>query len=331
MIKFKRIVVLGDGGWGTTLAILLSRKGASVTLWSAFPEYARFVDRTRRNPYYLKGVVLPRGIVVTSRPDVLMSADVIVVAVPSEYLRSVLRRTRDFVPPSCAVVSVVKGIEVTSLMRMTQVIREVWGTQRLAVLSGPTIAMEVARGIPSTAVAASHDEALRDAVQALFMTRALRVYTNADVVGVELGGSLKNIIAIACGISDGLGFGTNTKAAIVSRGLAEMGRLGAAMGARRDTFAGIAGLGDLVTTCFSGLSRNHYVGEAIGKGRTLKSVISRMKMVAEGVPTTRSVYRLAKKYDIEMPIAQEIHKVLFRNKSPRRAVGDLMTRRRKSE
>ncbi len=330
-MDFKRIVVLGDGGWGTTLAILLFKKGLSVTLWSAFPKYAKRVDRTRRNPYFLKGIVIPRGITVTADPDVLRSADVIVVAVPSEYLRRVLKRTRGYVPASCAVVSVVKGIEFGTLMRMSEVIREVWGIERLAVLSGPTIAMEVARGIPSTAVAASYDEALMADVQALFMTPVFRVYTNADVAGVELGGSLKNIIAIACGISDGLGFGTNTKAAIVSRGLAEMGRLGAAMGARRDTFAGIAGLGDLVTTCFSGLSRNHFVGEAIGKGRRLKSVVGRMKMVAEGVPTTRSVHRLAGKYGIEMPITREIHKVLFKNKSPRRAVEHLMARRRKSE
>ena len=324
-------MVLGDGGWGTTLAILLYNKGVSVTLWSAFPRYAKRVERTRRNPYYLKGVVIPRGVVVTSDPLSLRSADLVVVAVPSQYLRRVLKRLRRYVPATCAVVSVAKGIEVGTLMRMSEVIREVWGVERVAVLSGPTIAMEVARGSPSTAVVASYDEQLMVDVQALFMSPAFRVYTNPDVVGVELGGSLKNIIAIACGISDGLGFGTNSKAAIVSRGLAEMGRLGAALGACRDTFAGIAGLGDLVTTCFSGLSRNHYVGEQIGRGRRLKDIIGHMRMVAEGVPTTRSANRLADKHGVEMPITREIHKVLFRNKSPRRAVECLMTRRRTSE
>ncbi len=330
-MPFKHIVVLGDGGWGTTLAILLFKKGLRVTLWSAFPGYAKRMAGTRRNPYFLKGIVIPRGIAVTSDARVLRSADAIVVAVPSEHLRRVLRRTRRYAASSCAVVSVVKGIEFKTLMRMSEVIRDAWGVERLAVLSGPTIAMEVARGIPSTAVVASRRETLMSDVQALFMTPAFRVYTNPDVVGVELGGSLKNIIAIACGISDGLGFGTNTKAAIVSRGLAEMGRLGVAMGAHRDTFAGIAGLGDLVTTCFSGLSRNHFVGEAIGRGRRLKSIIGRMRMVAEGVPTARSAYCLAGRHGIEMPITREIYKVLFRNKSPRRAVEHLMTRRRKSE
>jgi len=330
-MRCEHVVVLGDGGWGTTLAILLRRKGLGVTLWSAFPAYAKRVDRTRRNPYFLKGIVLPRGIKVTSDPQVLRSADAIVVGVPSEYLRGVLKQTKRFFSPACPVVSVVKGIEFRTLMRMSQVIRDVWGPRRLAVLSGPTIAMEVARGIPSAAVAASTDPALRRVVQDLFMARTFRVYTNPDVVGVELGGSLKNIIAIACGIADGLGFGSNTKAAIVSRGLAEMRRFGKALGARSDTFSGIAGLGDLVTTCFSGLSRNHNVGEAIGKGRRLASITGSMRMVAEGVPTTRSVRRLSRRLGIEMPITDQIYQVLFRDKSPRRAVEQLMTRKRKSE
>jgi glycerol-3-phosphate dehydrogenase (NAD(P)+) len=330
-MRRERIVVLGDGGWGTTLAILLFKNGNSVSLWSAFPAYARRVQRTRRNPYFLKGIPLPRGIRVTSGLEALTSADTVVVAVPSPYLRSVLRTAKRYFSRSSRVVSVVKGIETKTLMRMSQVIRQVWGARRVAVLSGPTIAQEVARGIPSTAVAASEDGTLRTEVQGLFMTPAFRVYTNDDVTGVELGGSLKNIIAIACGISDGLGFGTNTKAAIVSRGLAEMSRLGAALGARRDTFAGLAGLGDLVTTCFSGLSRNHNVGEAIGRGRTLSSVISHMKMVAEGVPTTRSVRRLSRRSGVEMPIAEEIYRVLFKGGSPRRAVERLMKRKRKSE
>ncbi|MGE5280082.1 MAG: NAD(P)H-dependent glycerol-3-phosphate dehydrogenase, partial [Deltaproteobacteria bacterium] len=319
-MAFKRIVVLGDGGWGTTLALMLHKKGVRVTLWSAFPEYAHRMRRTRRNPFYLKGVPIPAAIDITSAPDALWGADGVVVGVPSQYLRGVLERTKRSFRQDCPVISVVKGIEFRSLLRMSQVIAHVWGARRVAVLSGPTIAFEVARGIPSTAVAASDDAALMRSVQKLFMAPAFRVYTNSDVTGVELGGSLKNIIAIACGISDGLGFGSNTKAALVSRGLAEMSRLGRAMGARPDTFAGIAGLGDLVTTCFSGLSRNHNVGAAIGRGRTLKDIMGHMRMVAEGVPTARAVWRLSRRLRVDMPITEEIYRVLFQAKSPRRAV-----------
>ena len=227
--------------------------------------------------------------------------------------------------------SVTKGMELRTLKRMSEVIHEELGNIMLAVLSGPSIAQEVAKGIPTTAVISSCDKGTRQYLQNIFMTEKFRIYTNDDVVGIELGGSFKNIIAIACGISDGLGFGTNTKAAILSRGLAEISRLGAAMGARINTFSGISGLGDLVTTCISPYSRNRFVGEQIGKGKSLRQVKAHMQMVAEGIPTTRSAYALSLKYKVEMPITKEVYAVLYKNKSPLKAVRDLMTREKKEE
>ncbi|MFA5039368.1 MAG: NAD(P)H-dependent glycerol-3-phosphate dehydrogenase [Candidatus Omnitrophota bacterium] len=329
--KIRKITVLGDGGWGTTLSILLFEKGMDVTLWSPFEDYAGYLRDHRLNPRYLKGVLLPKGLKITSSFAGLDNMDLIVAAVPSNYLRGVLEKSRAFVSPRLPVVSVVKGIEEKTLLRMTQVIRRVWKSERLAVLSGPTIAAEVVRHVPTAAVVSSDDRALMEKVQDVFMSGSFRVYTNADVVGVELGGSLKNIIAIACGISDGLGFGTNAKAAIVSRGLAEMSRLGAAMGARRDTFAGISGLGDLVTTCFNPLSRNHSVGERIGKGERVAKILSSMKMVAEGVLTSRSALGLSKKYKVSMPITHAICEVLFHKASPKAAVRNLMERKKRAE
>ncbi|HAJ56165.1 MAG TPA: glycerol-3-phosphate dehydrogenase [Candidatus Omnitrophica bacterium] len=328
---FKNISVLGDGGWGTTLAILLHRKGCKVTLWSAFEDYARLLDKMRTNPNYLKGVKIPVGIKITSDLKQALKADLVVVAAPSQYLRSVLLKGKPCYDKNIPVVSVVKGIDNISLSRMSEIIKDVWKTRHICVLSGPTIAQEVARGIPTTAVASSKYRPLMLAVQDLFMTPYFRIYSNPDIAGVELGGSLKNIIAIACGISDGLGFGTNAKAAIVSRGLAEMSRLGRVMGASKETFSGISGLGDLVTTCFNPLSRNHFVGYKIARGMSLKQVAGHMKMVAEGVPTARSAYRLARKYRVDTPLMDEIYRVLFKNKSPLSAVGHLMMREKKSE
>lgn len=327
------IAILGDGGWGTTLAILLSKKGARVTLWSAFPEYAAYLKKRRVNRKFLPGIRIPSDIDITGDlRQALEDRELVVLAVPSQYMRSVLRKVRHFgYPRGADYLSVTKGIEVGTLKRMSLVVREELGNVRLAVLSGPTIAHEVARGVPTTAVIASARKEVRGRLQELFMTERFRVYTNSDVVGVELGGSLKNVIAIACGISDGLGFGTNTKAALLSRGLAEMSRLGEAMGARPATFSGISGLGDLVTTCFSPYSRNRFVGEEIGKGRTLAQVRKKMQMVAEGVPTAQSAYLLSRAYGVDMPIAREVYCVLYQHKSPARAVRDLMTREKKEE
>jgi glycerol-3-phosphate dehydrogenase (NAD(P)+) len=230
-----------------------------------------------------------------------------------------------------AVVSVTKGLETSTLKRMSEVLEELLGAPPLAVLSGPTIALEVANGVPTTIVASSKDPALAKCVQDIFMTDRFRVYTNGDVTGVELGGALKNIVAIAAGTCDALGYGTNAKAALLTRGLVEIVRLGVAMGARRETFYGLSGLGDLTTTCISQYSRNRWLGEEIGKGKSLKDILKRTEMVVEGVATAKSAFELSRKYDVEMPITAEIYKVLYESKDPKAAVRDLMTRSPKTE
>jgi len=332
-MKKINITVLGDGGWGTTLAILLSKKGFKVTLWGAFPDYAAYLDKKRVNSRFLPGIHIPKGIEITSDLErATTDKGLIVLAIPSQHLRSVLEKIKKNSGWHNSVfLSVIKGIEISSLKRMSELIHEELGNVKIAVLSGPTIAHEVAGGIPTTAVVASADERLNKELQSIFMAERFRVYTNDDIIGVELGGSLKNIIAIACGISDGLGFGTNTKAAILARGLVEISRLGSAMGAKVHTFSGISGLGDLVTTCFSPHSRNRSIGEQIGRGKNLKQLEAHMRMVAEGVPTTKSAYALSRKYAIQMPITKEIYSVLYKNKPPLKAVRDLMTRSRKGE
>jgi glycerol-3-phosphate dehydrogenase (NAD(P)+) len=332
-VKDVKIAVLGDGGWGTTLAVLLEKKGFNVTLWGAFQDYVYYLNKKRVNSRFLPGIRLSRGINITSDlKEAVEDKNLIILAIPSQYMRGVLKRIQKINYPRSAIyLSVAKGIETGSLKRMSEIIHEELGRISLAVLSGPTIAFEVVREVPTTAVVASVDKRLRRQLQDILMTPRFRIYTNGDIIGVELGGSLKNVIAIACGISDGLGFGTNTKAALLSRGLAEISRLGQAMGAKARTFTGISGLGDLVTTCISPYSRNRFVGEQIGKGRGLKQISSQMRMVAEGVPTARSAYALSLKYKIDTPIAKEVYNVLYRNKSPLKAVGDLMSRERKEE
>jgi len=327
-----RIAVLGDGGWGTTLAVLLSAKGYPVTLWGVFDSYTRLMSKTRLNPKFLPGVKIPKDIFITNDIKSAASAkDIIVLAVPSQYTRGILNQIRGNFNKRTIFLSVTKGIEIRSSKRISEIIHATLGPVKLAVLSGPTIAQEVARGIPTTIVAASHDKKIRKIIQDVFNTERFRVYTNPDVIGVELGGSLKNVIAIACGVSDGLGFGTNTKAAILARGLAEISRLGKAMGAKLATFSGISGLGDLVTTCISNQSRNRFVGEQIGRGKTLKQICGNMQMVAEGVATAKSAYALSLKYKVDMPITKEVYRLLYLNKSPRQVVRDLMTRKSKEE
>ncbi|MCM8801565.1 MAG: NAD(P)-dependent glycerol-3-phosphate dehydrogenase [Candidatus Omnitrophica bacterium] len=327
------ISILGDGGWGTTLAIHLFKRGFKVSLWGAFVDYVEYLKRKRINSRFLPGIRIPKKINITSNLDeAVKDKDLIVFAIPSQYLRSVLERFKliDY-PKDALYLSVIKGIECGSLKRMSEVIHDELGDIKLGVMSGPTIAYELVRGFPTTAVVASDNPDLRKILQDIFMNENFRIYTNDDVTGVELGGSLKNVIAIACGISDGLGFGTNTKAALLSRGLVEISRLGIAMGAKAETFAGLSGLGDLVTTCISAYSRNRFVGEQIGKGKTLKQITQKMQMVAEGISTTKSAYALSQKYNVEMPITKEVYYVLYKNKSPLKAVKDLMGRQRKEE
>ncbi len=303
-----------------------------MTLWGAFPDYIEQVRRTRENVKFLPGVKIPLEIKLNAQlSQVWEGAEVVVVAVPSQYLREVLQDCRRSPWEQALVVSVVKGIEPETLLRMSQLIRSVVRVQRLAVLSGPSISYEVARGIPTTVVAASENAGLAREVQELFTTEKFRVYTSVDVTGVELGGALKNVIAMACGIADGLGLGTNTKAALATRGLVEMARLGVLAGAQEKTFSGLSGLGDLITTCFSPHSRNRHVGEEIGKGRPVAEVMKGMQQVAEGVTTAKSAYALSQKYRVEMPITTAVYQVLYERRSPSQVVQDLMLRDPKPE
>jgi glycerol-3-phosphate dehydrogenase (NAD(P)+) len=327
-----RIAILGDGGWGTTLAVLLSHKGYPVTLWGAFADYTKTMVKTRNNSKFLPGIKIPQQIEITNDiKSAVADKEIIVLAIPSQYTRRTLKKIVGSFAKKTIFLSVTKGLEISSSKRMSEVIRAELGPVKLAVLSGPTIASEVAKGVPTTAVVASTDKQVRKTIQAVFSTQRFRVYTNPDVIGVELGGSLKNVIAIACGVSDGLGFGTNTKAAILTRGVAEISRLGKKMGAKLETFSGISGLGDLVTTCISKQSRNRSVGELIGKGKSLKEICRHMQMVVEGVPTAKSAHALSLKYKINMPIVKEVYRLLYMHKSPHQAVKDLMTRKSKEE
>jgi glycerol-3-phosphate dehydrogenase (NAD(P)+) len=327
----KSVFVLGDGGWGTALAILLAGRGCRVWIWSVDEPYAREVARTRENRKFLPGVRISDEITLCWDIAALSGADIMVMAVPTQYVRSVLTRLAPSFPRGVPIVSVAKGIENETLLRPSQVIKDVLGRVKVGVLSGPSHAEEVARGLPATVVAAATDDDFARAIQKLFMGERFRVYTNTDKVGVELGGALKNVIAIAAGMCDGMKLGDNAKSALLSRGLVEMVRLGVAMGARQKTFFGLSGIGDLVTTCVSPHGRNREVGLRISRGLKLPEVLRTMEKVAEGVWTTMSVIALSKKYRVKMPITDEVYSVLFEDKAPRQALKDLMTRSAKSE
>jgi len=331
--SINKIAVIGDGGWGTTLAVHLAKKGFPVTLWGAFAENIRQIQRNRVNQKFLPGIPIPPNVQATADLGLaIKTSDLIVLAVPSQYLSGVLKKIRRLPLDDKTFLSVAKGIDTKSLLRMSQIIHKELGPVHLAVLSGPNIAMEVAKGIPSTAVIASSNGRLAKALQEIFNSDYFRVYRNTDIIGVELGGSLKNVIAIACGVCDGLGFGSNTKAAILTRGLVEIARLGNAMGGKVATFSGLAGLGDLVTTCNSPQSRNRYVGEQLGKGKPMKEILAAMNnRVAEGVETVKAVIKLSKKHKIPLPIAEEVYNVIYKSKSAQSAVRDLMTRKTKAE
>ncbi|MEK7263032.1 MAG: NAD(P)H-dependent glycerol-3-phosphate dehydrogenase [Bacteroidota bacterium] len=329
------IGVLGAGSWGTTLAILLSNNAHAVTLWSHKDEYVQMMLQQRENTSFLPGIPIPSSIEITGKiQQAVREKEMIVLAVPAQYLRSVLATIRDEDVRTSMFINVAKGIETTTLQTMSEVIAEVFpqhNSTLIATLSGPSHAEEVSENYPTLVVVASSNIEMSKIVQHTFMTERFRVYTSTDLRGVELGGSLKNVIAIAAGIVDGAGFGDNTKAALISRGLAEMTRLGVAMGATEKTFYGLSGIGDLVVTCNSKHSRNRHVGEQMGKGRKLEFVLREMEMVAEGVGTTRSAFLLAQKYSIEMPIASETHAILFEGKDAHIATNDLMTRLAKGE
>jgi len=341
-----RITIIGDGSMATVCAMLLESQGLMVTMWGPNPDHVAAMIQTRENRRYLPGYRIPESIRLSHDDDVaLQKPDIIVNAIPTQYIRSVWERLGRALPPAVPIASVAKGIENDTLLRPTQVIADVITARDgksgpdhpdrparpLAAISGPSVADELARCLPATVCAASDDETFAAALQKIFTTNWFRVYTNRDLLGVELAGATKNVIALAAGILDGLQAGNNAKSALLSRGLAEITRLGVAMGANSDTFFGIAGVGDLATTCFSPTGRNRTCGEQLGKGRKLQDVLADIPGVVEGVPTTKSVVQLARKYNVEMPITAAVHKVLFEGLDPLEAISQLMTRTPKPE
>lgn len=329
----KKIGVIGGGAMGTACACLLARRPENdVRLWLRNPTISQFISETRENSRLLPGIQIPDTVQVTSDADVaLKDAELIVICLPTRALRTALPSLQGSIPKNALLASAIKGIEQESLTRPSQIIQEFCGERSVVVLGGPCHAEEAAVGKPASIVAAAEDLDDAETVQTAFSSSSFRVYSNNDVAGVELAGALKNVIAIAAGISDGLAFGDNAKSALITRGMAEMIRFGTALGADPQTFAGLAGIGDLIATCGSQHSRNRHVGEMIGKGESLEQIQGSMRAVAEGVFTARSVSEIANQRDIEMPIAQEVFRVLFEGRSPREATVELMERPLKTE
>ena len=329
-----KVAVIGAGGWGTALAIVLQHNRNHVTLWGRDPLLVNVMNERRLNADYLPGVAIPDKIQITSElAAALESARIIVLAVPSHAMRDTCKKLHSALSTQhpALLVNVAKGIEGDTGMRMSEVIRDVIPGAAVGTLSGPSLADEVAHGIPTAVVVSSTNTDAAALAQKAFMNERFRVYTSPDLIGVELGGALKNIIALAAGLCDGLGLGDNSKAALVTRGLAETARLGIALGAQRETFSGLSGLGDLVVTCMSRHSRNRGVGERLGKGEKIEDILASMDMVAEGVRNAKSVHDLARKHGAQTPIVDEVHAILYRAKSPKQAVKDLMTRDAREE
>ncbi len=322
----KTVAVIGSGSWGTALAVQLHRAGNKVILWSFKEEEATAILADRENKEFLPGVEIPADIVVTCKDEDVCWADMFVLATPSKFARSMAERFSPYIKENQIVVSVAKGLEDGSLLRLSQVIKQAIPQCKVAVLSGPSHAEEVGKEMATALVAASEDGEVAQAVQDTFMTAMFRVYTNDDIAGVELGGALKNLIALAAGIADGIGCGDNTKAALMTRGLVEIARLGQKMGAKTETFAGLSGVGDLIVTCTSMHSRNRRAGILLGQGKTLEETLEQVHMVVEGVSNAKAAYDLSVKYNVEMPITKAINDVLYNGKSPQQAVYDLMTR-----
>jgi len=329
-----KVLVIGDGSWGTALALALAHNGVDTTMWSAFPEQAAELEAHRENKRYLPGVPLPDNLSVSADPaEACAGVDLVVSVVPTQFLRPVAQRFEEFLPMDLPIVSATKGLEIETMKSPTAILLEVLGARDIGVLTGPSHAEEVARGLPASVVVGSESAALAEMAQQAFNGKRLRVYTSDDRVGAELGGALKNVIALAAGVSDGLELGDNAKAALLTRGMVEMARYGQRHGAKPSTFFGLAGFGDLVTTACSQHSRNRAVGERIGRGETLREVLDSMQMVAEGVWTTKALFGPESELsaDTPMPIAEEVHAILFEGKPPAQAVEDLMTREPTSE
>ena len=329
-----RAAVLSDGGWGTALALLLHENGHAVTLWGPFPEYVAEMRERGENVRFLPGLDLPSAMPLTADLETAVTgAELLVLAAPSQYMRALLERlARVPVPAGAVWLNVAKGIEMKSLKRISELVAELAGPVPYAVLSGPSHAEEVARGVPTAVVAAAVQADRVERAQNALMSDTFRVYSSADVVGVELGGALKNVLALAAGVCDGMDLGDNTKAALMTRGIAEMARLGCALGGLAGTFSGLSGVGDLIVTCMSRHSRNRHVGERLAQGACLADIQADMGgQVAEGVTTCRSAFALARRHDVETPIVDQIHAVLYENKEPQVALRELMTRDAKEE
>ena len=335
MTEMEKICVLGAGSWGTTLANILAEKGFDISLWVREEELYRIIRETRENAFFLPGIKLAQNIMPTnSIEEAVKNRAVVLCVIPSHGVRDIFAQASKFLSKDAIIVNASKGIEQETLLTVSQILMRILPKsfhKNLSVLSGPTFAKEVSRKLPTAICVAANKKAVAEKVQQVFNTNYFRVYTNSDMIGVEISGALKNVIAIAAGISDGLSLGMNARAALITRGLSEISRLGISMGADAATFTGLSGLGDLVLTCTGELSRNRSVGMMIGKGGKLKDILSEMKMVAEGVKTAKAAYELAKKYEVEMPITEQVYYVLYKNKSPKDAVMDLMTRRLKGE
>ncbi|BDU50646.1 NAD(P)H-dependent glycerol-3-phosphate dehydrogenase [Haliovirga abyssi] len=330
-----KIVVMGAGSWGTTLAILLAKKGNQVTLWEYKKERAEKLKKNRENIDYVKGIKFPDTLEVTNDINGLLDGcEYLIFSIPSQFLRGIVSMVSDQIKENMILINTGKGIEISTHERLSEVIKdEILGKfhNNIVVLSGPTHAEEVSKEFPSAIVAASKDEKVSKKVQELFNTDFFRVYSNNDLIGVEIGGALKNCIAIAAGITDGMGFGDNSKSAIITRGLAEIIRFGEYFGADFKTFSGLSGVGDLITTCTSKHSRNRFVGEKLGEGKTIEDIMREMIMVAEGVPTAKAVHEIAKEKGIEMPVVESVYKIIYESEKPKVILQKLMSRELKGE
>ena len=327
-----KVGVLGAGSWGTALSVLLHDNGHQVTVWSIDENEVKMLKEKREHELKLPGVKLAEDMVITGdMEEAIRGKDFLVLAVPSPYTRSTARNMKPFVAEGQIIVDVAKGIEESTLMTLSRQIEEELPQADVAVLSGPSHAEEVGRRLPTTCVIGAKTRKTAEYLQSMFINRVFRVYTSPDILGIELGGSLKNVIALAAGIADGLGYGDNTKAALITRGIAEIARLGVKMGGKIESFTGLTGIGDLIVTCASVHSRNRKAGYLIGKGMTMQEAMDEVKMVVEGVYSAKAAAKLAEKYEVSMPIVEEVNNVLFKGKSPAQAVDDLMQRESRSE
>lgn len=325
------IAILGSGGWGTAIGIMLSRHNHNVTLWSAFKEEVDTLNKDREHKKLLEGVKIPDSVKITTDKNCVYGKDIIVLAVPSSVTREIAHWLKDYIKENQIIVNIAKGLDEKKKERLSQAVRDEIPDCRFAVISGPSHAEEVAREVPTASVVSAFDEKTAEYVQEVFMNETYRLYINSDMAGVELGGALKNVIALAAGVCDGMGYGDNSKAALMTRGITEIARLGVCLGGKKETFAGLSGIGDLIVTCTSINSRNYRCGVLIGKGVPIEEAVKKVNMTVEGYKTAKTAYNLAKECDVDMPIINEIYNVLYCGKDREKAICDLMIRPKKAE